>query len=46
MVRANRHGVADRRLLEHQHLAPTAQRPRGRKPEQPRAHDDDVGGCR
>ena len=43
MVHANRRAVADRRLFEHQHLAPTAQRPSGCKTEQPRAHDDDVG---
>ena len=35
--------VPDRVALEHQHVAPAAQRPCGREPEQPAADDDDVG---
>ena len=34
--------VSDRFPLEHQHVAPTAQRPRGRESEEPAADDHDV----
>ena len=34
--------ISDGVALEHQHLAPAAQRPRGRQAEEPAADDDDV----